>query len=99
MSNLTKNVDFFVLILERKQQKSRQMESAYLTNKLSPSSAPNRSIRRKTNGAATAALLIQMATEFLTASPTMRQRANITLMDLAAADKVRKSLLKTPLKS
>ncbi|SFB88233.1 hypothetical protein [Spirosoma endophyticum] len=75
------------------------MESTYLASKLSPSSDANRSVRRKTNGAATAALLIQMATEFLTASPTMRQRANITLMDLAAADKVRKSLLKTPVKS
>jgi hypothetical protein len=40
-------------------------------------------------------LLIQIATEILTSSPTMRQKANITLTDLAAADKVRKSLLKT----
>ena len=46
-------------------------------------------------GSATAALLIQIASELLTASPTMRQRANITLTDLAAAEKVRKSLLKT----
>ena len=96
---MTKNVIFFVITTERKQQKSRHMESTYLANKLSPSWATNRAARRKTNGAATAALLIQMATEILTASPTMRQRANITLMDLAAADKVRKSLLKTPVKS
>ncbi len=56
--------------------------------------AVNRSTRRKANGPATAALLIKMATELLQSSPTMRQRANITLTDLAAADKVRKGLLK-----
>ena len=48
--------------------------------------------RRKTDGAATAALLIQMASEILTASPTLRHRLNVTLTDLAAADKVRKEL-------
>lgn len=53
-----------------------------------------RTTRRKVNGAATAALLIKMATELLTASPTLRKKANLTLMDLAAADKVRKGLLK-----
>ncbi len=51
-----------------------------------------RATRRKVNGQATAALLIQMATEILTASPTLRKKANITLMDLSAADKVRKEL-------
>ena len=56
--------------------------------------AVHRSTRRKANGPATAALLIKMATELLQSSPTMRQRANITLTDLAAADKVRRSLLK-----
>ncbi len=74
------------------------MESTYVANKLSslsPPTSPTRSHRRKANGPATAALLIQIASELLTASPTMRQRVNITLTDLAAADKVRKSLLKT----
>lgn len=77
------------------------MESTYLINKLpsgAHSTATTRATRRKPDGAATAALLIQMAMEILTASPTMRQKANITLMDLAAADKVRKSLLKTSVK-
>ena len=59
-----------------------------------PESRPARVTRRKVNGSATAALLIKMATEILTASPTLRKKANITLMDLAAADKVRKGLLK-----
>lgn len=75
------------------------MESTYVAHKLSslsPSATPARSPRRKANGPATAALLIQIASELLTASPTMRQRANITLTDLAAADKVRKSLIKNP---
>ncbi|WP_234735683.1 hypothetical protein [Tellurirhabdus bombi] len=53
-----------------------------------------RTTRRKSNGAATAALLIQMASEILTASPTLRKKINITLTDLAAADKVRKELAK-----
>ena len=77
------------------------MESTYITNRLSSLSStdtPTRFSRRKANGSATAALLIQIASELLTASPTMRQRANITLTDLAAADKVRKSLLKTTTK-
>ncbi|MVM29948.1 hypothetical protein GO755_07885 [Spirosoma sp. HMF4905] len=55
---------------------------------------PARATRRKVNGSATAALLIKMAAEILTASPTLRKNANITLMDLAAADKVRKELQK-----
>lgn len=60
-------------------------------------SAPSRTTRttrRKGNGAITAATLIQMASEILTASPTLRNKLNITLTDLAAADKVRKELLK-----
>ncbi|AUD03250.1 hypothetical protein [Spirosoma pollinicola] len=57
--------------------------------------AAQRATRRKGNGQATAALLIQMATEILTASPTLRKRANITLVDLAAADKVRKDLVRS----
>lgn len=72
------------------------MESIHLS-KLAPHSADTtvtRTSRRKGNGHATAALLIQMATEILTASPTLRKKANITLMDLAAADKVRKDLTK-----
>ena len=59
-----------------------------------PESRTARVTRRKVNGSATAALLIKMATEILTASPTLRKKANITLMDLAAADKVRKGLMK-----
>jgi hypothetical protein len=53
-----------------------------------------RSTRRRADGQATAALLIQMATEILTASPTLRQKAGLTLTDLSAADKVRRQLLK-----
>ncbi|QKZ12926.1 hypothetical protein [Spirosoma sp. KUDC1026] len=74
------------------------MESTYTLSKLATGNstpAAGRSTRRRANGPATAALLIQIATEILTSSPTMRQKANITLTDLAAADKVRKSLLKT----
>ncbi|QJD79992.1 hypothetical protein [Spirosoma rhododendri] len=56
--------------------------------------ATNRTTRRRADGQATAALLIQMATEILSASPTLRQKAGITLTDLSAADKVRKQLLK-----
>lgn len=55
---------------------------------------PRRSVRRKANGPATAATLIQIATELLQASPTMRRKANISLTDLAAAEKVRRNLLK-----
>ena len=76
------------------------MESTYIANRLSsltPATETTRSPRRKANGSATAALLIQIASELLTASPSMRQRAKITLTDLAAADKVRKGLLRTKL--
>jgi hypothetical protein len=87
----------FVLDIEHKQQVIAVMESSYISNTLPVGVHANpsaRSSRRKGNGPATAALLIQMATEMLTTSPTMRQRMNITLTDLAAADKIRKSLLK-----
>ncbi|GAB2520554.1 hypothetical protein [Spirosoma aerophilum] len=70
------------------------MESIHL-HKLAaggPDQTTHRATRRKGNGPATAALLIQMATEILTASPTLRKKANITLVDLAAAEKVRKDL-------
>jgi hypothetical protein len=60
----------------------------------SPQPRATRATRRKVDGAATAALLIQMASEILTASPTLRKKVNVTLMDLAAADKVRKELTK-----
>ncbi len=73
------------------------MESLHL-NKLAahvPEQTAQRTTRRKGNGQATAALLIQMATEILTASPTLRKKANITLVDLAAADKVRKDLMRS----
>lgn len=73
------------------------MESAYNVSKMAAPTTPvvaNRTSRRKADGPATAALLIQIATEWLQSSPTMRQKANITLTDLAAADKVRKGLLK-----
>lgn len=58
---------------------------------LSVSKVP-RSSRRKINGEATAALLIQMASEILAASPTLRKRLNISLNDLNAAGKVRREL-------
>jgi hypothetical protein len=60
-------------------------------NLATPSRA-TRTTRRKVDGAATAATLIQMASEILSASPTLRHRLNITLTDLAAAEKVRKEL-------
>ena len=60
----------------------------------SPTPRVNRATRRKVNGEATAALLIQMASEILSSSPTLRHKLNITLTDLAAADKVRKELTK-----
>lgn len=66
-------------------------------SQLTPSTSPTRgarATRRKVDGAATAATLIQMASEILSASPTLRHRLNITLTDLAAADKVRKELAK-----
>ncbi|MBD2752535.1 hypothetical protein [Spirosoma validum] len=72
------------------------MEPITLTQ-LTPSTAQPRvarATRRKVDGAATAATLIQMASEILSASPTLRHRLNITLTDLAAADKVRKELTK-----
>lgn len=48
--------------------------------------------RHKANGPATAALLIQIASEMLSTSPTLRKRMGVTLTDLAAADKVRRGL-------
>jgi len=53
--------------------------------------------RPKTNGAATAAILIRIASEMLETSPTLRKRMGITLSDLAAADKVRKELARKSL--
>ncbi len=53
--------------------------------------------RHKANGSATAALLIQIASEMLETSPTLRKRMGVTLTDLAAADKVRKELEKRKL--
>lgn len=58
--------------------------------------SPQRPARTKANGPATAAVLIQIATELLQASPTMRRKVGISLTDLAAAEKVRKHLLKSP---
>ena len=73
------------------------MESFQLSKPLAqtPCQSAHRATRRKSNGQATAALLIQMATEILTASPTLRKSANITLVDLAAAEKVRKDLARS----
>lgn len=70
------------------------MESIVLSQ-ISPSAGQTKTARitrRKVDGAATAATLIQMASEILSASPTLRHKLNITLTDLAAADKVRKEL-------
>jgi hypothetical protein len=50
--------------------------------------------RHKANGAATAAMLIQIASEMLETSPTLRKRIGITLSDLAAANKIRKELVR-----
>lgn len=60
-----------------------------------PLGAPAR--RHKADGTATAAMLIQIASEMLETSPTLRKRMHITLSDLAAADKVRKELLRKTL--
>lgn len=70
------------------------MESFIVSNIVSatPALKPGRATRRKVSGEATAALLIQMASEILATSPTMRKRMNVSLTDLAAADKVRKEL-------
>lgn len=85
---------FFVLIIERKQLNSSLMEALntpFTNPALSVSKSP-RSSRRKVNGEATAALLIQMASEILAASPTLRKRLNISLNDLSAAGKIRREL-------
>jgi len=50
--------------------------------------------RYKANGTATAALLIQIASEMLTTSPTLRKRLGVNLTELAAAEKVRKEMLR-----
>ena len=70
------------------------MESFIVSNLVSstPVLKPARATRRKVNGEATAALLIQIAGEILTTSPTLRKRLNISLTDLAAAEKVRREL-------
>ena len=49
--------------------------------------------RPKASGRATAALLIQIASEMLETSPTLRKRLGVTLTDLVAADKVRRDLV------
>ena len=70
------------------------MESLIVSNLVStpPTLKSARGIRRRANGEATAALLIQMASEILETSPTLRKRMNVSLTDLAAAEKVRKEL-------
>lgn len=68
------------------------MESINLSQVTHP--RPVRATRRKVDGAGTAATLIQMASEILSASPTLRHKLTISLTDLAAADKVRRELLK-----
>lgn len=74
------------------------MESLTLSQAIAQTThaKPTRATRRKVDGAATAATLIQMASEILSASPTLRHKLNITLTDLAAADKVRRELTKKP---
>ncbi len=88
-----KNDLFFVLYRQQYQQQ-RTMNATSVSPEITTQKSTRRSTRRRADGQATAALLIQMATEILSASPTLRQKANITLTDLAAADKVRKQLLK-----
>lgn len=71
------------------------MEAIFTLNKQEaglPSATAVRTSKRKADGRATAALLIQMASEILSASPTLRHTMNITLTDLAAANKVRREL-------
>jgi hypothetical protein len=88
------NCVIFVLYIERKQHSLSLMESlntAFIAPALSVSK-PLRSSRRKVNGEVTAALLIQMASEILASSPTLRKRLNISLNDLSAAEKVRREL-------
>jgi hypothetical protein len=68
----------------------KSLELLTTTTYNAPSAVPAR--RHKANGTATAALLIQIASEMLTTSPTLRKRLGVTLTDLAAAEKVRKEL-------
>ncbi|MVM33619.1 hypothetical protein GO755_26510 [Spirosoma sp. HMF4905] len=48
----------------------------------------------KSDGLRTAAYLIQIGIEQLQKSPTMRRQSNISLVDLQAAQTVRRKLLK-----
>ncbi len=70
------------------------MESSKLlvTGMRSTTEAVLPSRRHKANGEATAAMLIQIASEMLETSPTLRKRLGVTLSDLAAANKIRKEL-------
>ena len=68
-----------------------------LTSTLQTTSAITTKKRHKTDGVATAALLIQIAGEMLETSPTLRKRLGVTLSDLIAADKVRKELTRKAL--
>ena len=72
------------------------MESAKLLNLIPQTTGTVASLGKyhKANGPATAALLIQIAAEMLETSPSLRRRMGITLSDLAAADKVRKELVR-----
>ncbi|WP_461074408.1 hypothetical protein [Spirosoma flavus] len=63
-------------------------------NSIHSSVRVSRAPRRRVDGAATASLLIQMASEILAASPTLRKRMNMSLADLAAAEKVRRELVR-----
>jgi len=48
----------------------------------------------KPNGIPTAAYLIQIGIEQYTKSPTLRRQTGISLVDLEAAQKIRRKLLK-----
>lgn len=48
----------------------------------------------KPNGIPTAAYLIQIGIEQYTKSPTLRRKTGISLVDLEAAQKIRRKLLK-----
>ncbi len=68
-----------------------------LTTGVHMATTPAAGKRHKVNGDATAAMLIQIASEMLETSPTLRKRLGVTLSDLAAANKVRKELTRRTL--
>lgn len=89
----------YVVSIEQKQRRQQTMDLLKLldTTPIHQTTTAPIGKRPKTNGAATAAMLIRIASEMLETSPTLRKRMGITLSDLSAADKVRKELARRSL--